>query len=190
MRYKRADGERAKWQDQNYLLLFYLQANLAATICLHVLSCKTINEHFISQWTNTIFFVCLLTHLVNKSLPKAQDIIIALERDLSDIFLKALSSQCWGEKKAGPANSMGRILEMLDISGPQHFWHQELVLWKIILPWIRAGMGSGLGIIQVHYIYCTFYFYYYYISSTSENQALDPGGWGPLDNSVLPSFPP
>ena len=24
------------------------------------------------------------------------------------------------------------------------------------------------------------YFYYYYISSTSDHQALDPGGWGPL----------
>ena len=81
---------RAKWQDQNYLLLFYLHASLAATICLHASSCKTINEHFISQWTNTIFFVCLLTHLFNKSLLKAQ-YIIALERDLSDILLQALS---------------------------------------------------------------------------------------------------
>ena len=40
------------------------------------------------------------------------------------------------------------------------------------------GGGNGLGIIQVHYIYCALYFYYYYISSTSDHQALDPGGWG------------
>ena len=33
---------------------------------------------------------------------------------------------------------------------------------------------------QVHYIYCALNFHYYYISSTSDHQALDPGGWGPL----------
>ena len=37
-----------------------------------------------------------------------------------------------------------------------------------------------LGIIQGHYIYCALLFCYYYISSTSDHQALDPGGWGPL----------
>ena len=47
----------------------------------------------------------------------------------------------------------------------------------------RTGMWSGensLGMIQVHYVYCALYFYYYYISSTSDHQALDPRGWGPL----------
>ena len=39
---------------------------------------------------------------------------------------------------------------------------------------------DGLGMIQVHCIYCVLYFYYYYICSTSDHQALDPGGWGPL----------
>ena len=39
------------------------------------------------------------------------------------------------------------------------------------------GWGGGFRMIQVHYIYCTLY-YYYYISSTSD-QALDPGVWGP-----------
>ena len=34
--------------------------------------------------------------------------------------------------------------------------------------------------IQVHYIYCAVYFYYYYISFTSDDQALDARGWGPL----------
>ena len=37
-----------------------------------------------------------------------------------------------------------------------------------------------MGMIQVHCIYCVLYFYYYYICSTSDHQALDPGGWGPL----------
>ena len=48
--------------------------------------------------------------------------------------------------------------------------------------------------IQVHYVYCALYFYYYYISSTSDHQALDPGGWGPLllvcMSLVSPHFPP
>lgn len=37
------------------------------------------------------------------------------------------------------------------------------------------GMGGGLEVIQGYYIYCSLYFYYY-ISSTSDYQALDPGG--------------
>ena len=41
-------------------------------------------------------------------------------------------------------------------------------------------VGDGMGMIQERYIYCALYFYYYYISSTSENQALGPRGWGPL----------
>ena len=42
------------------------------------------------------------------------------------------------------------------------------------------GVGGGLWMIHVHYIYCAVYFYYYYISSTSDYQAFDPGGCGPL----------
>ena len=38
--------------------------------------------------------------------------------------------------------------------------------------------------LKIHYIYCVFYFYYYYISSTSDHQALDPRGWGPLEQST------
>ena len=41
------------------------------------------------------------------------------------------------------------------------------------------GGGYGFEMIQVHYIYCTCYFYYH-IRTTSDHQALDPGGWGPL----------
>ena len=41
------------------------------------------------------------------------------------------------------------------------------------------GLGSGFGMIQVHYMYCAPYVYYDYISSTSDHQALDPRGGGP-----------
>ena len=34
--------------------------------------------------------------------------------------------------------------------------------------------------IQAHFIFCALYFYYCYMSSTSDQQVLDPGGWGPL----------
>ena len=47
-----------------------------------------------------------------------------------------------------------------------------------------------LGMIQGHYIYCALYLYYYYISSTSDHQALDLGGRGPLMlRTLLGSFP-
>lgn len=46
-------------------------------------------------------------------------------------------------------------------------------------------MDRGWGVIQVHYSYYACYFYY--ISSTSDHQALDPRGWGPLD---WPKVPP
>ena len=47
-----------------------------------------------------------------------------------------------------------------------------------------GGRGSGLGMIQEHYIYFALYFYHCYISSTSDHQALDPRGWGPLALSM------
>ena len=40
-------------------------------------------------------------------------------------------------------------------------------------------VGNGFGVIQENYIYGALYFCYY-LSSTSDHQALDPGGWGPL----------
>ena len=39
--------------------------------------------------------------------------------------------------------------------------------------------GDGLGMVQVCYIYGALYFYYYCISSTSDHQSLDRGGWDP-----------
>ena len=46
--------------------------------------------------------------------------------------------------------------------------------------------GGGFGWDNSsHYIYCALCFYYYYISSTSDHQALDPRGWGPLLYKVV-----
>ena len=44
----------------------------------------------------------------------------------------------------------------------------------------RPGMGDGFRMIQAHSTYCALYFHYHYISSTSDHQAIDHGGWGPL----------
>ena len=56
-----------------------------------------------------------------------------------------------------------------------------LALWNTIFPWTRVGAGrDGFRMIKVHYVNCALYFHYYYISSTSDHQALDPGGRGPL----------
>ena len=51
------------------------------------------------------------------------------------------------------------------------FWHQGLVLWKIIFP-RTSGAGDGFRMIQGHCIYCEIYFYYYYINSISDHQEL------------------
>ena len=50
---------------------------------------------------------------------------------------------------------------------------------------IDQGWGHDFRMIQVRYIYCVLYVYYYYISSTSDHQVLDPGGWGPLSQLSL-----
>ena len=47
-------------------------------------------------------------------------------------------------------------------------------------PSMVGGEGHGLGMSQVHCMYCALYFYSCYISSTSDHPALGPGGWGPL----------
>ena len=49
----------------------------------------------------------------------------------------------------------------------------------------RRGEGDCFRMFQVYYIYCVLYFYYY-ISPTSDHQALDPRGWGPLVYTVSP----
>ena len=49
----------------------------------------------------------------------------------------------------------------------RHFFHEP-------------GVGGYFRMIQAHYTYHALYFSYYYISSISNHQALDSGGWGPL----------
>ena len=64
----------------------------------------------------------------------------------------------------------------------------ELIQWSsnFLAPGTRqffrrpGGREGGFRMIQVRYICCALYLYYYYISSTSDQQALDPGVWGPL----------
>ena len=84
------------------------------------------------------------------------------------------------ESKAGrwDRTREGRVLRCSLQQWSLIFWHQGPDSWKKIFPWI--GVGDGLGMIQTYYISCAFYFYFYYISSISDPQALDPGGWGPL----------
>ena len=49
-----------------------------------------------------------------------------------------------------------------------------------------AHQGDALGMIQTRYIYCVLFFYHYNIISTSDCQALNTRGWGPL---LAYSFP-
>ena len=70
----------------------------------------------------------------------------------------------------------------LQPSSPQLFLLQGPVQWKTIFPWTRK-QEDVLRMIQAHYLYCVLYFYYNQFSSTSNHQALDPGGWGPLQYS-------
>ena len=61
---------------------------------------------------------------------------------------------------------------------PHHLDTRHGFHGRQLFPW--TGEGDGFRMIQAHCIYCVLYFYYYYISSTSDHQALDPGGCGPL----------
>ena len=67
-------------------------------------------------------------------------------------------------------------MRTLNSTGPRPFWHR--VLWKTGFSTDSgSGESDGLGVIQVHYIYCALY--YYFISSISDHQELDPGVWRP-----------
>ena len=50
------------------------------------------------------------------------------------------------------------------------------------------GRADGFQMIQANDIYCELYFYYDFISSTSDNQALDPRGCGIPDPSEKDGF--
>ena len=66
---------------------------------------------------------------------------------------------------------------VLYIAVPNLFGTRDWFRGRQFFP--RPGEG-GLGITQVHYIFCALCFYCCYISSTSDHQALDSRGWGPL----------
>ena len=53
----------------------------------------------------------------------------------------------------------------------------------------RPDRGDGFGMIQACYFYGALHFYYYYVSSTSDHQVLDPGGWGCLAQSISVTLP-
>ena len=66
-------------------------------------------------------------------------------------------------------------------AAPNPFGHQGLVLWKTVFSRPR-GAGDGLRMIQTHHIHGAFTVHFIsvisvLISSTSDHQALDPGGW-------------
>ena len=49
---------------------------------------------------------------------------------------------------------------------------------------LQAGHREWFQDDSARYMYCALYFYYYYISSTSDHEALDPEGWGPLGQRI------
>ena len=71
---------------------------------------------------------------------------------------------------AAAAAAAAAVLSLFGTRG-----HGILISWKTVF----LQVGDGLGMIQVHSIYCAAYFCYY-ISSSSGHQALDPGGWRAL----------
>ena len=65
---------------------------------------------------------------------------------------------------------------------PQPFWHQEPVLWKTIFPWTGGGGWFGddsraLHLFGTLFLLFLFYSIIFCISSTSDHQAFNPGGW-------------
>ena len=48
-----------------------------------------------------------------------------------------------------------------------------------------CGVDSFRMIQITLHLFCTLFLYYYYISSISDYQALDPGGWEPLHESMM-----
>ena len=87
-----------------------------------------------------------------------------------------------GQRSLAGYSPWGRIesdtTEWLTLSLSSLFWHQGQSHGRQSSH--RLGGGDSFRMIQAYYTYCVLYFYYYDISSTSDHQALDPGGWGPL----------
>ena len=68
----------------------------------------------------------------------------------------------------------------LRLWSPNLSWHQGPVLCKTVFPRTRGWGMVSQWIQSIHYICSVFYSYFYCIRSTSDHQALDPGGRGPL----------
>ena len=97
-----------------------------------------------------------------------------------------LESKCWDASKdfKEGQNVVQFFFFILLTSGSQPLWHLGMILWKTIFPGPGGG-GWPWDIIQAHCIYCALCFCYYCISSTSDHQTLDPGGWHPLLWTIL-----
>ena len=81
--------------------------------------------------------------------------------------------------RAADRSASIRRSEILQKSSLQWLWHQGRFCGRQFCHGLGRGC-DGLGMIQAHCMYYTLYFYYYCISCTSDHQALDGGGWGPL----------
>ena len=104
--------------------------------------------------------------------------------DWSDLAAAAAAYSILGKKLVHSRYRENQQTEMESASrGPQSFWHQGPISWKIIFPSTRVWEG-GFGMIQASYIYCVLYFYYYYIHSTLDHQALDTRYWGSLQDMM------
>lgn len=69
--------------------------------------------------------------------------------------------------------------------GSQPFWHQGPISGEDN---VSTDWGGGWFQNDSSALYfCALYFYYYYINSTSDHQALDPRGWGPLPVILNPT---
>ena len=70
---------------------------------------------------------------------------------------------------------------VLKCSGPQAFWHQELVLQKTIFLWASGERGGRWfqDDLNLLLLLCTLFLLLLH-ELTSDHQALDLGSWGPL----------
>lgn len=105
LRYKRAAGreEQTEAQERHYLPLTYLQANLAAAICLHASLGNILYPN-----RQTLSLLTGVPHLFNKSLLGAEDIIALVGERLPRHASASteFTPQC--EEKIGPCNQHGK----------------------------------------------------------------------------------
>ena len=78
-----------------------------------------------------------------------------------------------------------RSLDWEDPLGKGMATHSSILTWRI--PWTeKPGRLQSMGSQRVrhNFVAITLYFYCYSISSTSDHQALNPRGWGPLHQGM------